>query len=109
MSVDRPEFLSLVTLAATYIHGHSVGGMNPSLVEAMGAGALIAALDTTFNRETVGDTGRFFAEDCADVVDVLRSLAVLSDDERTRDVPPRPHACTNDSASTKWSVPTKPC
>ena len=51
MSVTVPEFLSLITLAATYIHGHSVGGMNPSLVEAMGAGALIAALDTTFNRD----------------------------------------------------------
>ena len=38
--------------SAAYLHGHSVGGMNPSLVEAMGAAALVAALDTAFNRET---------------------------------------------------------
>jgi glycosyltransferase involved in cell wall biosynthesis len=45
-----------------YIHGHSVGGTNPSLLRAMGAGAPIAALDVVFNREVLGETGRFFAD-----------------------------------------------
>jgi len=73
---DRAEFLDLVGSATCYIHGHSVGGMNPSLVEAMHAGALVVALDTQFNRETVGDAGRFFgpgANGGDDVVEVLRS------------------------------------
>ena len=37
--------------------------MNPSLVEAMHAGAYIAALDTPFNRETLGAAGRYFTLD----------------------------------------------
>jgi glycosyltransferase involved in cell wall biosynthesis len=57
---DRGEFLSLLHHATAYIHGHSVGGMNPSLVEAMRAGALVVALDTVFNREVLADTGFFF-------------------------------------------------
>ncbi|MDQ3146560.1 MAG: glycosyltransferase [Actinomycetota bacterium] len=81
---DRQAFLSLLAHAATYLHGHSVGGMNPSLVEAMGAGALVAALDTVFNRETLGEAGRYFAPDCSDLGQVLDGLAALPPDERDR-------------------------
>lgn len=42
--------------AITYNHGHSVGGTNPSLLRAMGAGAAILAYDVEFNREvTAGE------------------------------------------------------
>ncbi|MBA2624259.1 MAG: DUF1972 domain-containing protein, partial [Acidimicrobiia bacterium] len=71
---DRATFLSLLALAATYVHAHSVGGMNPSLVEAMGAGALVAALDTPFNRETVGAAGAYFAPGFGDLAAVLEDL-----------------------------------
>lgn len=57
---DRRAFLTLLEGACGYVHGHSVGGMNPSLVEAMRAGALVVALDTVFNREVLGDTGLYF-------------------------------------------------
>jgi glycosyltransferase involved in cell wall biosynthesis len=80
---DRREFLTILALASAYIHGHSVGGMNPSLVEAMGAGALVAALDTPFNRETMGPTGRVFARDCHDVVEVVDELRATAEDEQT--------------------------
>jgi len=43
-----------------YMHGHSVGGTNPSLLEAMGCGNLIFAHDNPFNRETIGLCGLFF-------------------------------------------------
>lgn len=46
--------------AATYLHGHEVGGLNPSLLEAMGAGTCCFALDTPFNREALGETGRYW-------------------------------------------------
>lgn len=46
-----------------YMHGHSVGGTNPSLLEAMGCGNLIFAHDNPFNRETLGPCGYFFAND----------------------------------------------
>lgn len=40
---------------AAYIHGHEVGGTNPSLLEAMSYGNLIFAKDTPYNREVLGD------------------------------------------------------
>jgi glycosyltransferase involved in cell wall biosynthesis len=46
--------------ALTYLHGHSVGGTNPSLLRAMGAGASVLAWDVVFNREVLADSGRFF-------------------------------------------------
>ena len=36
--------------SSLYFHGHSVGGTNPSLLEAMGSGALIAAHNNIFNK-----------------------------------------------------------
>lgn len=45
--------------AGVYFHGHSVGGTNPSLVQAMAAGAPILARDTIYNREVLGSTGEF--------------------------------------------------
>ncbi|SFC99217.1 DUF1972 domain-containing protein [Klenkia taihuensis] len=47
--------------ATTYLHGHSVGGTNPSLLRALGAGATVLAFDVSFNREVLGVAGRFFA------------------------------------------------
>jgi glycosyltransferase involved in cell wall biosynthesis len=44
-----------------YFHGHSVGGTNPSLLEAMACGCDIAAHDNTFNRAVLGADARYFA------------------------------------------------
>lgn len=43
-----------------YLHGHSVGGTNPSLLRAMGAGAPVAVFAVDFNEEVVGPTGYSF-------------------------------------------------
>jgi glycosyltransferase involved in cell wall biosynthesis len=48
--------------ASTYIHGHSVGGTNPSLLRAMGAGAPVLAYDVEFNREVTADEALFWSE-----------------------------------------------
>lgn len=47
--------------ARTYLHGHSVGGTNPSLLRAMGAGVATVMYDVEFNRDVAGDAGRYFA------------------------------------------------
>jgi glycosyltransferase involved in cell wall biosynthesis len=47
--------------SATYLHGHSVGGTNPSLLRAMGAGAPTIAFDVSFNHDVLGPTGRYFS------------------------------------------------
>ena len=48
-----------------YIHGHSAGGTNPSLVEAMFFGRPILSFDVIYNRETTKDKAHYFtsAED----------------------------------------------
>lgn len=46
--------------ATTYIHGHSVGGTNPSLLRAAGAGTATIAFDSVFNRGVMGDNGWYF-------------------------------------------------
>jgi glycosyltransferase involved in cell wall biosynthesis len=43
-----------------YIHGHQVGGTNPALVEALGAGVPIIAYDNIFNRWVARDSAKFF-------------------------------------------------
>jgi len=44
-----------------YVHGHRVGGTNPSLVEALGAGNPVIAHDNPFNRWVAGDAARYFS------------------------------------------------
>jgi glycosyltransferase involved in cell wall biosynthesis len=53
-----------------YLHGHSVGGTNPSLIEAMAAGALVVAHDNPFNRWVLGDGGMYFGG-AADLATIL--------------------------------------
>ncbi|HEY7750083.1 MAG TPA: DUF1972 domain-containing protein [Aestuariivirgaceae bacterium] len=45
---------------AAYCHGHSVGGTNPSLLEAMASGNIVVAHDNVFNREVCGEDGLYW-------------------------------------------------
>jgi glycosyltransferase involved in cell wall biosynthesis len=44
-----------------YFHGHSVGGTNPSLLEAMASRALITAHDNDFNKGILKENGYYFS------------------------------------------------
>jgi glycosyltransferase involved in cell wall biosynthesis len=56
--VYKPGHIEALHLGATaYLHGHEVGGTNPSLLKAMGCGNLVLAHDVRFNREVLGGTG----------------------------------------------------
>ena len=48
--------------AFTYLHGHSVGGTNPSLLEAMASKNFCICHDNRFNREVVANNGLFFKD-----------------------------------------------
>jgi glycosyltransferase involved in cell wall biosynthesis len=48
--------------AASYCHGHSVGGTNPSLVEALGAGNAVIGHDNLYNRWVAGADQFYFAD-----------------------------------------------
>jgi len=51
---------SLRKYAKVYFHGHSAGGTNPSLLEAMAAGAKICAHDNLFNKAVLGNNASYF-------------------------------------------------
>lgn len=48
--------------AKYYIHGHSAGGTNPSLVEAMFFGCPILSYDVVYNRETTKNKAHYFTD-----------------------------------------------
>ncbi|GAB3394500.1 glycosyltransferase family protein [Azotobacter armeniacus] len=56
-----------------YLHGHRVGGTNPSLVDALGAGCAIIAHDNQFNRWVAGPEAVYFKDEvaCARLLDEL--------------------------------------
>lgn len=57
---DAPTVQALRFHSAAYVHGHQVGGTNPSLVEALGAGNAVIAHDNRFNRWVAGQGASYF-------------------------------------------------
>jgi glycosyltransferase involved in cell wall biosynthesis len=56
--IFEPDHIEALYLGAkAYIHGHEVGGTNPSLVTALGCGRLVLAHDVRYNREVLGGEG----------------------------------------------------
>ncbi len=72
---DKNIVEALRFFAIFYIHGHQVGGTNPSLVEALGAGNAIIAHDNQFNRWVAGESAKYFkdAKDISDLIERLES------------------------------------
>ena len=72
---DLEELCALRNNARCYIHGHSAGGTNPSLVEAMHFGRPLLAFDVVYNRETTaGEAGYFSNAD-----ELKRMITALPD------------------------------
>jgi glycosyltransferase involved in cell wall biosynthesis len=76
---DERRLLSLWQHCGVYFHGHSVGGTNPALVQAMACGAPIVARDTPYSREVLGDTGTFCDPDPQSIRDALEAVMNGSD------------------------------
>lgn len=69
--VYNPSELSALRCSAfAYVHGHSVGGTNPSLLEAMGSGNLCICHDNIFNREVTNNRMLYFdsSQSCAESI-----------------------------------------
>jgi len=87
---DRDHVEALRQYTALYIHGHQVGGTNPSLVEALGCGSPVLCHDNPFNRWVAGVSGWYFKDeiDCAQQLDMclndVEALAKASDGARYR-------------------------
>lgn len=59
---DLGKLMTLRSQSSFYVHGHSAGGTNPSLVEAMHFGKAVLAFDCNYNRSTTEDKALFFSD-----------------------------------------------
>lgn len=68
---DKDFVNALRVYSRYYLHGHTVGGTNPSLVEALGSGSPIIAHDNIFNKWVARDAALYFSnmDDCANIFD----------------------------------------
>lgn len=66
------ELNSLRYFSKLYFHGHSVGGTNPSLLEAMACGCSIVAHDNPFNRDVLDQNALYFSSE-KEIHDILNS------------------------------------
>ncbi|MEJ0056922.1 MAG: glycosyltransferase [Bacteroidota bacterium] len=57
---NKSELDSLRYFSTAYFHGHSVGGTNPSLLEAMACRSFIISHDNAFNKGVLGDDAIYF-------------------------------------------------
>jgi glycosyltransferase involved in cell wall biosynthesis len=67
---DSQQLAELRESCEVYLHGHSVGGTNPSLVEMLFYDCRLLCFDVAFNRETAGSIADYFsnAEDLASLL-----------------------------------------
>ena len=77
---DKTELATLRFFCKAYCHGHSVGGTNPSLLEALGCGNIVLAHDNIFNREVTSDRMFYFTNE-NDVSNMLKRIESLTPDE----------------------------
>lgn len=81
-AIFEPERLSALRHhAGLYLHGHTVGGTNPSLVEAMAAGNAVVAHRNDYNAWVAGEGNSYFS-DIDDLAGILDEL--VDDDIRQR-------------------------
>lgn len=64
--------------AFAYLHGHEVGGTNPSLLEGMASTGLCLLLDVGFNREVAGDAALYWTKDEGSLARLLGFVEQLS-------------------------------
>jgi glycosyltransferase involved in cell wall biosynthesis len=90
---DQTTLDELRSNCFVYIHGHSVGGTNPSLVEAMSLSLCCLVYNVDYNRETTENSALYF-----DSVDsLLRILYLVIDNESKR----------NEISSLMYTIATK--
>jgi glycosyltransferase involved in cell wall biosynthesis len=81
------------------VHGHQVGGTNPSLVEALGAGNAVIAQDNRFNRWVASEGAVYFKDtvECS-----LRFDELINHPERVAKM--REASRTRHTSSFQWDM-----
>jgi glycosyltransferase involved in cell wall biosynthesis len=77
---DRRNLEALRYSCKAYFHGHSVGGTNPSLLEALGSGNIVIAHDNRFNRAVTEDK-MFYFKDPAECERAIAQFEMLNEEQ----------------------------
>ena len=80
---DFKKLDSVRHFSKAYFHGHSVGGTNPSLLEAMAAGCFIFAHDNIFNRAVLKENA-FYYPSADKVTEFLNRIDTISEESKTQ-------------------------
>lgn len=67
--------------AYAYFHGHTVGGTNPSLIEALGSTDLNLLVDVGFNKEVAEDAALYWSRKDGDLASLINIADKLTDEE----------------------------
>lgn len=64
-----------------YFHGHTVGGTNPSLLEALGSTKLNLLIDVSFNREVAEDAALYWTKEDGNLATLIDKADKMDEDE----------------------------
>lgn len=79
---DQGKLNALYAHCSAYLHGHEVGGTNPSLLRAMHHSAPCIPIDVIFHRQNVGEDNPYFSKATGDLARLLRELDASPDRRR---------------------------
>lgn len=68
---DQELLMKIRENAYAYLHGHEVGGTNPSLLEALGSTDLNLLLDVGFNREVAEDAALYWTKEPGNLAELI--------------------------------------
>lgn len=70
--------------AYAYFHGHTVGGTNPSLIEALGSTDLNLLVDVGFNKEVAEDCALYWSRENGDLAKLINEVEYMPKEEMAR-------------------------
>ncbi|MCR5303960.1 MAG: hypothetical protein K6E33_05295, partial [Lachnospiraceae bacterium] len=65
-----------------YVHGHEVGGTNPSLLESLAASPLCLVLDVPFNHEVSADSGIYWTKEEGSLKNAIEKALAMTPSEK---------------------------
>lgn len=80
---DQELLMKIRENASGYFHGHSVGGTNPSLLEALGSTKVNLLFDVGFNREVGKDAALYWSLEENNLAELINRVELM--DEKTKD------------------------
>lgn len=78
---DQELLMKIRENAYGYLHGHEVGGTNPSLLEALGSTDLNLLLDVGFNSEVAENGALYWEKDSRNLADLVDKVDKLSSED----------------------------